>query len=160
MKKLAIITAALFFACAGSVSADWTGKTLSVHDGDTIRVERAGESTKIRVEGIDTPELSQPGGKAARDFARAFCLGRMVRVEEHGKDRYGRIIGTIHLDGTTLQAELLRAGWAWHYKKYNSSQTFADLEKAAQAAGIGIWEEPGAVPPWEWRKMKLKKKKR
>jgi len=58
------------------------------------------------------------------------------------------------VDGVCLNKELLRAGLAWHYKRYSSDRDIAILEEEARAKGIGLWSEPQHVPPWEWRRVK------
>ena len=49
----------------------------------------------------------------------------------------------------TFRVELVRAGLAWHYKRYSADPALAKAESNARAAGIGIWSLPKPVPPWE-----------
>ena len=77
-----------------------------VHDGDTVYVKLdvgfdLTVYTRVRVFGINAPELSTPKGKAARDFAKALLKpGDPVQVVSHGWDKFGgRIDGTIEFGG-------------------------------------------------------------
>jgi endonuclease YncB( thermonuclease family) len=75
----------------------------------------------------------------------------VVRVR--GRDRYGRTIGDVFLpDGRHLNQELVRAGYAWWYRRYSADQRLAALEGEARAARRGLWTDPNPQPPWEWRK--------
>lgn len=82
-------------------------------DGDTLVLE-GGE--RIRLLGIDAPELRQPGGAAARAFLVALAEGKIVRIERRGHDRYARTLAHLYLpDGRSLAALLLTAGHARPY---------------------------------------------
>lgn len=80
----------------------YKGVVDQVHDGDTVYVKLdvgfdLTVYTRVRVMGMDAPELKTPEGKAARDFAQALLpVGREVAVISHGWDKYGgRIDGEI-----------------------------------------------------------------
>ncbi len=70
-------------------------------------------------------------------------------------DRYGRRVGVVILpDGRSLNHELVRAGLAWMYQRYSNDQSMSDLEEKPRVAGRGLWADPHAVAPWQWRKMR------
>jgi endonuclease YncB( thermonuclease family) len=75
------------------------------------------------------------------------------------KDRYGRTVAWVYVNGKNLCEELVRNGMAWHYKKYSSDQNLADFETQARIGKAGLWSDPHAIPPWEFRKIKRAKKK-
>jgi hypothetical protein len=57
-------------------------------------------------------------------------------------------------DGRELGQEMLKAGMAWHFEKYNSDTVLAALEKNAKIAKIGLWtEQPYVLRPWIVRKL-------
>lgn len=132
----------------------WEGKVVSVTDGDTIKVIKDGIQIKVRLAAIDCPEKGQPWGKKAKQFTSHMALFQTVVVLPESKDRYGRIIGWVFIDEINLNKALIRAGLAWHYRKYSSDSLLTALEMEARAAKKGLWSEPEPVPPWEWRKMK------
>ena len=99
-------------------------KTVGVKDGDTIEVLFEGKAQTIRLLDIDCPEKSQAYGMKAKQFTSDMCYGKEIRVESFGKrDRYDRILGTVYINNTNLNAELLKAGLAWNYKKYSDKQS-------------------------------------
>lgn len=142
-----------------AASADGiNGRVVNVHDGDTITVLDATKTQhKIRLAGIDAPELGQAYGKASRDNLAQLVAGKQVGIEGSKYDRYGRLVGAVLLDGKDQNIRQLRAGLAWHFKKYQNEQTreereaYAQAEESARAAGIGLWREKQPTPPWDWR---------
>ena len=96
------------------VSADqFTGKVVSISDGDTLSVLREGKAVKVRLYGVDTPEKTQAFGTQARQFTGELVFQQTVTVLVHDTDRYGRLVGEVQLpDGRSLNQELVRAGLA------------------------------------------------
>lgn len=123
-----------------------------VTDGDTLTVEgSAGETVTIRLWGIDAPETSQPFGPEATAVARQEAEGERVEVEVVDRDQYGRVIGRVHVDGTTLGRTLTRSGYAWHARRYGTSSQLKKNEQEARARGRGLWGQESPVPPWQHR---------
>ena len=130
----------------------WQGKVVGVSDGDTITVLHHGKGEKIRLYGIDCPEKSQAFGKRAKQFTSNMVFGKTVEVRPITTDRYGRTIAWVHVNKRVLNEELLTAGLAWHYKRYSSERHLAELEIEARRAKAGLWSDPHAVPPWDYRR--------
>lgn len=127
----------------------WSGRVVSVADGDTITVEpeAGGERIKVRLHGIDCPERRQPYGEAARGFVYDLALYKTVEVEETDRDRYGRTVAIVHLENDTLQAALLRAGMAWVYIKYCPNCSEWDmLQEDARRSKRGLWADEASIP--------------
>jgi endonuclease YncB( thermonuclease family) len=94
-----------------------------------------------------------------------MAFGRTVIVLQRGLDRYGRTIAEVMLpDGRDLGRELVRAGYAWWFRRYSTDARIAALEARARAARRGLWADPDPMPPWEWRRrqkaLDLKKRPR
>lgn len=122
-----------------------------VVDGDTIKVRLAGRQVTVRYIGVDTPETVKPGapvecfGKAASHFNERLVAGRQVRLtlDREPRDRYGRLLAYVDIGGRSVNAELLRRGYARTIEiSPNTARAaeFRRLENAAQAAGKGIWQ--------------------
>lgn len=80
-----------------------------VIDGDTIVVSKV----KVRLAGIDAPELNQPWGQKSKWEMVNLCKERIVRVELTGETSYDRLVGTCYLpDGRDIGAEIVKAGLA------------------------------------------------
>ncbi len=152
-----ITTLSLFFSLAlitsQALAADFTGRVVGVADGDTITVLYNGKAERIRLHGIDCPEKRQAFGNRAKQFTSTLVFGNTVTVQVVDRDRYGRTVGVVLLpDGRSLNRELVRAGFAWWYWRYTpDGETLAQLEREARGAKRGLWGDPHAVPPWEWR---------
>jgi endonuclease YncB( thermonuclease family) len=132
---------------------DFQAKVVGVADGDTIRVLRDRELIKIRLHGIDCPEKGQALGNRARQFTSGLAFGKNVGIQVKDRDRYGRTVAVVVLpDGRSLNAELVRAGLAWHYRRYSRNRELQRLEDEAREAKRGLWADPQPVPPWECRK--------
>lgn len=138
-----------------------TGKVVRVKDGDTIVVlDSNKEQHTIRIADIDCPEKSQPYGKKAKWFVSDEIFGKTVKVEVLKKDRYGRSIGNVFYNRKNLSVELLKNGYAWHYKKYSKNKFYQSLEDKARNKKIGLFKDPYAVYPPDYRKQKRKRKKK
>jgi endonuclease YncB( thermonuclease family) len=127
------------------VSLTITGRVVN-HDGDTITVlDSANKQHKIRLSGIDAPELGQAYGRASRDNLAEHVAGKAVSIEWNKQDKYGRVVGKVLLDGYDQCLEQVRSGFAWHYKKYEKEQTpedrlsYTDAEQAVKQAKSGLW---------------------
>ena len=127
-----------------------SGKVVSVHDGDTVTVLQDARQIKVRLYGIDAPELKQPYGKKSRQFLANLIAGKVVEVNENGKDRYKRTIGTIYLNGKDINAQMVENGYAWAYRKF--SKKYAPQESEAKYQKLGLWRDEEPVPPWVFRR--------
>lgn len=130
-------------------------KVVGVKDGDTVVLLRNGKEETIRLYGVDTPEKAQAYGQKARQFTSDMVFGKYVRLITHNKDRYGRTVGTIILpDGRSLNEELIKNGFAWHYKAYSNDVNLANAEADARRFKRGLWQDANPVAPWDYRKNK------
>lgn len=128
-------------------------RVVGVHDGDTITgLNDAKTQHKIRLDAIDAPELGQPFGQAAKKALSGKVFGRDVVVIVKTRDRYGRTVGHVLIDGRDVNLEMLEEGMAWHYKQYDKNVRLSQAEEDARAAKKGLWADRDAAPPWQWRK--------
>ncbi len=154
-----IVTLPLFISFAllasQALAADFTGRVVGVSDGDTITVLHNGKGERIRLHGIDSPEKRQAFGNRAKQFTSTLVFGETVTVQVVDRDRYGRTVAEVlPPDGHSLNRELVRAGFAWWYRRYApDDETLEQLEREARGAQRGLWADPHAVAPWEWRVM-------
>lgn len=135
-------------------AAQLTGRVVSVHDGDTFTLlAKNNRQVRVRLAGIDAPELGQPYGKAARQAVSSIIAAQYIKVDSTGSDRYGRVLGVVHLtNGTTLNYHLVRTGMAWQYLQYDRSILLQKAQQHAQIERAGLWADRQPTPPWVWRK--------
>ena len=131
----------------------FSGKVVRVSDGDTCDVESAaGKVVRIRIYGIDAPELSQEFGKEARKYLDARIFRQEVMIEKFYDDQYGRCVGKVLLESQDIALELLREGMVWHYIQYSTDPEYATAERLARRERKGLWKAEAPVAPWEYRK--------
>ena len=126
---------------------------IRVVDGDTIIVDINGTEERVRMIGIDTPESVHPDaekntqyGKVASQYTSSRLEGQQVSLEYdvEERDKYGRLLAYVYLDGEMFNAELVRKGYAMVYTyppnvKY--VDTFTQLQKEARSEKLGVWAE-------------------
>lgn len=152
-----IIALLLLFAFGAGSGMLLKGRVVSVGDGDSLTVFSAsGGRERIRLYGIDCPELDQRGGKEARAFTHSLVFLKEVSLTVMDKDGYGRTVALVTLpDGRSLNEELLRNGHAWVYPAYCKTARCAywrKLSGQAKANRLGLWRDARPLPPWLWRK--------
>lgn len=109
-----------------------------VIDGDTF-VTATGE--RIRLYGIDAPEMDQPYGPEAKAVLTDLLDGP-VTIDRVTKDRYGRTIATAKGRGREIASEMIAAGAAWMYRKYCSRPLCVNLrrlEAKSKRLRKGLW---------------------
>ena len=136
-----------------TVISQITGKVVSIHDGDTFTLlDGSNTQIKVRLHGIDCPELHQAYGSKAKDYTSGLIFGKQVTLKTNGKDRYGRTIAIVLLqDGRVLNELLLKDGYAWHYLKYDNNLLWSDYEASARSNKRGLWQDSNPVAPWDYR---------
>ncbi|XP_071711447.1 staphylococcal-like nuclease CAN1 [Rutidosis leptorrhynchoides] len=107
---------------------------------------------RIRLRGIDAPEMSMPYGKEAKDELVKIIGGKCLTILIFDQDQYGRHVGDIYCNGIFVQESMLKKGLAWHYTFHDRRQELAKWEKDARAKRIGLWASSKPEKPWEWRK--------
>lgn len=144
---------ALADATAKDVQQTVTGRVVGVHDGDSITVLAAGNvQLKVRLEGIDAPELKQPFSQQSKEALSGLVFGKAVVLHVTGKDRYKRTLAVVVVDGVNVNLEMVKRGLAWRYDKYSKDTALLAAQEAARKERRGLWRDPEPVPPWEWRK--------
>ena len=155
-----LLLAACLLIAQLSFAAELTGLVVGVSDGDTITVLVDKTPYKIRLAGIDAPESRQAFGQASKQHLSALVYKKPVTVLWDKKDRYGRTLGKVMVDGTDVCLEQIKAGLAWHYKRYASEQPaqdradYAAAEDKAKGERIGLWSDAQPTAPWDWRRKK------
>lgn len=155
---LKCLTICLGFLASSVFAEVLFGTVVAVHDGDTITLKNESGQKKIRLAGIDAPELSQPYGTESRATLRESVLGKQVQVENTKEDKYGRVVGKLMVDEQDINLKQVQSGMAWVYREYvkelSKEDRVAYLEAEAQSKAVsaGLWRDSNAVEPWNWRK--------
>jgi endonuclease YncB( thermonuclease family) len=152
MKRLTIIRMASLAITMFMAAQAWafTGTVQRVHDGDTVTVD----GVRVRLFGIDAPELAQPGGQEARRYLASLVQDRAVDVVSKDQDAYGRDVAVLLLlpGRQDVNAAMVKAGHAWVYRQYCRDCTALKMSETwARLRGVGLWADPAPVAPWVWR---------
>jgi len=126
MKRLLFTAIAWLLFTFSSVAELLTGTVIAVHDGDTLTLKRVKDERKVRLAGIDAPELGQPYGVESRNALREAVLNRELKVETFKTDKYGRYLGKVSLDGQDINLKQVHTGMAWVYTEYLRELSNAD----------------------------------
>ena len=139
-----------FFSCT---IEEHTGKVVKVVDGDTFDLMFEEKKIRVRMFGIDSPERGQAFNVKAKEFTASIIAGKEVSVVIRNKDRYGRFVCDVYLDDSTyVNAEIVKAGYAWHFTRYSNDMQLARLQNEARNEMRGLWQDSSPVPPWEFRR--------
>ena len=149
----------VFFAStAVSVAAAevevYMARVTYVTDGDTLWVQPGdGSATrKLRMQGIDAPEICQAGGNASRTALRVLVMGQRVQVRVRYHDDYGRGLAQIQLGSQDVAALLVSAGHAWSYRWRSKPGPYAAEEARARQARLGLFAADQPELPRTFRK--------
>lgn len=152
------LTAALLVPSIAFGAELVVGKVVSIADGDTLTILASSRlQHRIRLDGIDAPEKGQDFGQRSKTSLSELAQGRQAAASCSKRDRYGREVCSVAVDGLDLGLEQVRRGMAWHFVRYAHEQAVEDraayssAESAAKSAGLGLWGATAPVPPWEWR---------
>jgi endonuclease YncB( thermonuclease family) len=125
-----------------------------VSDGDTLWVKPEGEGTprKLRLQGLDAPEICQAGGPTARDALAALVANTRVSVSVKYQDDYGRGLARISINGEDVGERLVAVGHAWSSRWRRSLGPYAEQEAQARAKRLGLFAQDQPKLPRYFRK--------
>ena len=128
-------------------------KIIKIYDGDTITaLTSQKEKIKIRLYGIDAPELKQPFGKASKRHLIDLISNNSLNINEKGKDKYGRTLAVLYNGDQDINGQMVIDGYAWAYDKF--SKDYVAFQQNAQALKKGLWIDKDVVRPSDFRKLK------
>lgn len=161
----------LIFAAVTAIhsagKAEWNqsrsmmARVTRVSDGDTLTVvDQRGREYRVRLTGIDAPELGQPYSQVSRSHLSRLVGAQPVRVTWEKTDRYDRLVAFVSRDGLNLNLAQVEAGLAWFYRAYELELPQAErrrldrVEQEARTARRGLWKDAAPVAPWDYRASK------
>lgn len=139
---------------AGADAGFYSGIVIRVVDGDTLHVrpDAGGRPHKVRVAGMDAPEICQDGGRSARDALARRVLHRRVEVITRASDDYGRDVARVLRNGDDVALWMVTQGHAWSYRYRLDDGPYAAAQSQAHAARRGLFAHPNAELPRDFRK--------
>ena len=137
-----------------------------IFDGDTIWIDQIDcdskhiltENLKLRLIGIDAPEMEQQFGKESKLCLSQLIGNNSIKLKTYGRDRYQRILAKIMVGEVDINLAMIKKGCAWFYRQYqdsldeNDQKLYDQAEQIAQRQFLGLFKNVKALPPWVWRK--------
>ncbi|AMP15203.1 hypothetical protein CPter291_2955 [Collimonas pratensis] len=126
-------------------------KVLYIADGDSLTLQAGRKRIKLRLAGIDAPEIKQAFGQQARQSLYQLCWGKDASYDAKAVDQFGRTVATLRCDGIDIGRAQVERGMAWAAARAGSGSDLKMLETAARATRAGLWSDPNPVAPWRFR---------
>lgn len=153
MKHFFIIIVFILFPLFAYSNSDM--KLIEVHDGDTVTLSyKNGKKIKVRLFGIDAPELAQLYGEASKKHLYSLLVKKNIEMKKEDKDTYNRIVATIYVDGNNINLQMIKDGYAWHYVRYYKSNEYRKAQEQARKNKLGLWKQDNPLEPWAYRNDK------
>lgn len=146
---LSIILSVLSFALEGYVER--------VSDGDSFVARIDGKKVRVRMYGIDAPELKQEHGKESKKYLENLILGKSVDLKVLYEDSYKRKVARVYYGKKEVNVEMLKSGNAWFYEYHaKKEKNYRRAYEEAKKEKKGIW---GSKNPQNPREFRLKNKR-
>ena len=149
-----VIATSAFAQTISNTRYTQTGVVTRVVDGDTVWVQTqgAGKPLKVRIDGIDAPEICQTGGLQAQLALKNRVMGQSVVVTSKAHDDFGRTVGQIHFQGQDVARWMVASGHAWVYSFRSKKSAYSSEFARAQTARRGVFADAQAQEPRQFRK--------
>ncbi len=154
--SISLLTTICFFAAGDRSFAETTGtqfvRVVRVHDGDTISVMIGRKRERVRLIGIDAPEMGQRpwGGRAKRHLEDLLGPGKRsvsLEFDVERRDKYGRLLAYVRTpDGTFINLEMVKDGYAVLFTFPPNVRYVSELrdgQRYAREKNLGIWGKGG-----------------
>ena len=152
--RVALLVLLLAHVAGAQAPSVFTGRVVGVLDGDSLVVLRDGREVQVRLHGVDAPEGGQAFGSVCKRALSNLVFGKTVTVQVVDIDRYKRSVSRVTADGLDVGLELIRGGFAWHYRQYSNDARYAAAQDDARRARRGLWQDARPTAPWEYRQAR------
>jgi endonuclease YncB( thermonuclease family) len=160
-----VVLCAFLCTSAAVKGASLTGKVVEVNSGDVITISNLNRPVRVRLLGVDAPEIDQTFGDVAKKHLADLVYDKSVVVEYAGIAGDHSLNGRVLLDGADIGAQMIRDGAAWvdpsneHRLSATNREVYQQSELAARSERRGLWQQENPLAPWEFaRAVELKTK--
>ncbi|MDO4223579.1 MAG: thermonuclease family protein [Acinetobacter sp.] len=126
-------------------------RVVAIADGDSFTCLHQKQQIKVRMNQIDTPEKKQAFGQAAKKHLSQMIYQKNVTLHIHESDKYQRQVADVFVGGVDVNRKMVEHGYAWAYREYLHDQSLLDVENTARQQRLGLWSQPNAIYPSEFR---------
>jgi len=159
-----LLCAVLCTTTGGVEASTLFGKVIEVNSGDVITIFNLNRPVRIRLLGVDAPEMDQVFGDVAKKHLADLVYDKAVLVEYAGIAADSSLTGRVLLGDTDVGAQMIRDGAAWvdpstqHRLSSTDREVYQQSEGAARSERRGLWQQENPVAPWEFVKAVAVKK--
>ena len=157
--KRYLLTAGIIISCFVSAdAASLFGKVIEVNSGDVITIFNLNRPVRVKLMGVDAPEMNQAFGEVAKKHLADLVFEKSVVVEYAGIAADSSLTGRVLLNDADIGAQMIRDGAAWFDpnsgNRLNSTNrdVYEQSEQAARSEKRGLWQQESPVAPWEFVK--------
>jgi endonuclease YncB( thermonuclease family) len=166
MKRFLLIAAfaVLCCLCTDVNAASMFGKVIDVNSGDVITIVNLNRPVRVKLVGVDAPEMDQAFGDVAKKHLSDLIHDKSVVVEYSGIAADGSVSGRVLLNDADIGAQMIRDGAAWFDPNNLSNlsgkdrEIYQHSEKAARDERRGLWQAVNPTAPWEFVKIRALQK--
>lgn len=142
----------IFIFSLSMITMAVSGKVIRVSDGDTILLQSGSHRIKVRMYGIDAPELKQNYGEDSKNYLEKRILNKNVDVKVINEDKYGRKVGKVFYKNKDINLEMIKTGNAWFYEYHaKKEKEYRKASKSAQEQKLGLWKDKNPQNPRNFR---------
>ena len=129
-----------------------SGKVIRVSDGDTILIQSGSQKIRVRMYGIDAPELKQKYGEESKKYLEKRIMDKNVDIKVINQDQYGRKVGKVFYKNKDINLEMLETGNAWFYEYHaKHEKDYRKAFKNAKEQKLGLWKDKNPQNPRNFR---------
>jgi micrococcal nuclease len=143
---------AIFIFSLSIIAVAVSGKVIRVSDGDTILIQSGSQKIRVRMYGIDAPELKQKYGKESKKYLEKRIMDKNVDIKVINQDQYGRKVGKVFYKNKDINLEMLETGNAWFYEYHaKHEKDYRKAFKNAKEQKLGLWKDKNPQNPRNFR---------
>lgn len=155
------------FLCTPAVKASSLfGKVIEVNSGDVITISNLNRPVRVKLMGVDAPEMNQLFGDVAKKHLSDLVFEKSVLVEYAGIASDSSLTGRVLLNDSDIGAQMIRDGAAWFEPNTGNRlnptnrEVYEQSELAARNEKRGLWQQENPVAPWEFVKAEAMRRNR
>jgi len=155
LRHFVLLCGLVFFACDVQ-AASLFGRVIEVQSGDVITIFNLNRPVRVKLLGIDAPEMGQTFGDVAKKHLSDLVYDKFVLVEYSGISADSSIDGRVILNDADIGAQMIRDGAAWFDLNNQSGlsatnrEVYQQSEQAARSERRGLWQQENPIAPWEF----------
>jgi len=158
MKRPLVVLAIVVscFVCSEVQGSSLFGKVVDVNSGDVLTISNLNRPVRVKLLGVDAPEMNQEFGDVAKKHLADLVLDKSVLVEYSGIAADSSLQGRVLLNNADIGAQMIRDGAAWfdatNMNRLNVSDrdVYKQSEQAARSERRGLWQAENPMAPWEF----------